>query len=292
MLSGLSVVEAMRRQVIRLPKERAISDCIATLIKYKINALLVTADDGMPAGVVSKTDIMGAYYAELPLESPVEHIMSSPPLFCRADKTLESALETMRSRGVYRLYITEAAGKIVGTLAYPDIVGRLYQYCRRCEYSRFSRKGCQPGDEPVRRIQVKDVMTVNVKALSGEAALTAVMEALSTYRFGAVLINTGDDGPPLGVISKTDLALTYKHGLDVRTTAETIMSAPVQSCDENAFLEEAIRKMIFSDVQRLFVHRRTAENIVGVFSLSDAARLRSGSCQACVSSRIKVDEHH
>ena len=31
------------------------------------------------------------------------------------------------------------------------------------------------------------------------------------------------------------------------------------------------------------------QNIVGVLSLSDAARIRSGSCHACVSSRIRVE---
>ena len=49
--------------------------------------------------------------------------------------------------------------------------------------------------------------------------------------------------------------------------------------------------MIFSEVHRLFVYREDPQNIVGVLSLSDAARLRSGSCHACVSSRIKIDEH-
>ncbi|RLA99006.1 MAG: hypothetical protein DRG83_13800 [Deltaproteobacteria bacterium] len=70
-----------------------------------------------------------------------------------------------------------------------------------------------------------------------------------------------------------------------------VLKVSSSSCDEEDLLEEAIRKMIFSEVHRLFVHRGTPENIVGVFSLSDAARLKSGSCRACVSSRIKVDDH-
>ncbi len=61
-------------------------------------------------------------------------------------------------------------------------------------------------------------------------------------------------------------------------------------CEENEYLEIAIQKMIFSEVHRLFVYSKTPQNIIGVLSLSDAARLRSGSCHACVSSRIKIDE--
>ncbi len=47
--------------------------------------------------------------------------------------------------------------------------------------------------------------------------------------------------------------------------------------------------MIFAEVHRLFVYRKDPKKMVGVLSLSDAARLRSGSCQACVSSRIKIE---
>jgi len=49
--------------------------------------------------------------------------------------------------------------------------------------------------------------------------------------------------------------------------------------------------MIMVDIHRLFVHEGETSNIVGVLSLTDAARVRSGSCYACVSSRIKVEDH-
>jgi CBS domain-containing protein len=112
------------------------------------------------------------------------------------------------------------------------------------------------------------------------------MEVLSVQRLSAVLIRD-EAGAPLGVISKTDLILAYLHGLDPETKARTLLRSPrVFSCDENTFLETAIRQMILTDRQRLFVHRSAPDNIVGVFSISDAARARSGSCHACLSSRI------
>jgi len=289
-LSHLSVKEAMRRQVIWIPKEENIAKTINLFIKYKVNALLTTSRDNKPVGVVSKTDVMGAYYAGLPLESPVEGIMSSPPLFCKPDESLEVALDRMKSRGIYRLYVREREdGEAVGILAYPDIVGLLYRYCHGCEYSHFSRK--KPA-ETKRQIQyrVKDVMTTNVKSFRDNETLMQIMEGLSVYRFGAVLIKD-QNSYPAGVVSKTDLILAYKHGISADIPAKLIMSSPVKSCDEEDLLEEAIRKMIFSEVHRLFVHRDTHQKIVGVFSLSDAARLKSGSCRACVSSRIKVDDH-
>ena len=290
-LSGLLISEAMRRQVVCLPENAIIDKAINALIKYKVNAFLTADENGLPVGVVSKTDIMGAYYAGLPLEMSLDNIMSSPPLFCRPDDSLESALDKMRSNGIYRLYVTkEKSNEVVGSLAYPDIVGLLYRYCYGCEYSHRSRKLKKKADASIHRYMVKEVMTSSVKACSKDDSLVHIMEELSKYRFGAILI-TDEKHVPCGVVSKTDLAVSYKHGVDSQTTAQTIMSSPVRSCDQDEYLEDAIHKMIFTDVHRLFVHKDDPQNIVGVLSLSDAARIRSGSCHACVSSRIRVDGH-
>ena len=290
-LTGLSVKEAMRRQVVYSPQDVSIGNGINALIKYKINAFLTKDENDLPVGVVSKTDIMGAYYACLPLETPLDNIMSSPPLFCSPNDSLESALDIMRSNGIYRLYVTgERPGEVLGTLAFPDIVGILYKYCHECEYSHLRQKRKKQVDGTILRYKVKEVMTSSVKACGEDDSLLQIMEELSMYRFGAVLI-TDNHNLPSGVVSKTDLTISYKHGVDSQIKAKAIMSSPVCSCEENELLEDAIHKMIFTDIHRLFIYKDDPQNIVGVLSLSDTARIRSGSCYACVSSRIRVDKH-
>lgn len=290
-LRNLSVHKAMRRQVICLDQNRSIGHGINTIIKHKVNALLVVDEQLRQVGVVSKTDIMGAYYAGLPIDSPLEYIMLSPPLFCKAGDSLEKALEQMRSSKVYRLYVTDdRSGELVGALAYPDIVGLLYQYCHNCAHSHRNRKTPADNNQDVLRFNVRELMTAGVKSLPTDATLTTVMEALSTYRFGAMLI-TDNNGRAAGVISKTDLALTYKHGVSPSVAAHEVMSSPVHTCDADALLEDAIKKMILADIHRLFVHEGDVNTLIGVLSLTDAARARSCSCHGCLSSRIKVEDH-
>lgn len=290
-LKNLSVHKAMRRQIICLEQNKTIAHGINTIIKHKVNALLVVDDQLQEVGVVSKTDIMGAYYAGLPIDSPLEYIMLSPPLYCKAGDSLETALEQMRTNKVYRLYVTDdQSGELVGALAYPDIVGLLYQYCHQCPYSHLNRKMQPDNNSAVLRFKVRELMTTGVKSLPVDATLTAVMESLSEYRFGAMLI-TDKNGRSAGVISKTDLALTYKHGVPPSVAAHEVMSTPVHTCDADDLLEDAIKKMILTDIHRLFVHEGNENELIGVLSLTDAARGRSGSCHACVSSRIKVEDH-
>jgi CBS domain-containing protein len=289
-LSAVTVRDAMRVQTVRLPAASEIGDAIRRLIKFKVNALLATDEHQSPLGVVSKTDIMGAYYAGLPVESPMEYIMMGPLLICGLDDSLESALDTMRSNGVYRLYVRGGdEERIAGVIAYPDIVGLLHQYCRLCDRSLVRRRQRVSREDDPPRARVCEVMNPVVTAYDEDATLFEIMEGLSTHRFGAVLV-TGQWGRPAGVISKTDLMLAYRHGLSSETRAGAIVRGPVVSCDEDDYLEEAIQRMVLSDLHRLFVHRGDRALITGVCSLSDAARYRSGSCRACVSSRIRVED--
>lgn len=287
-LSNISVKQAMRRQVISLPQSTSINSSINILIKNKISAVLAIDEEGNPNGVLSKTDIVGAYYAELPIDSPLESIMASPPLFCHVDESLEVALENMRDHSVYRLYVIDHEGVVTGTLAYPDIVGLLYKGCHNCEYSHFNKNRAS-GSDTIKRLRVRDVTVSTVNFLYTESLLFQVIEELSSYRIGALLINS-KTGEPAGVISKTDLILAYKHEVELKTPASAIMTGPVELCFGDDLLEDAVKKMIFSDIHRLFVKNRTTGAIEGVFSLTDAARCRSGSCHACISSRITLED--
>ncbi len=283
-LKGLKVQEAMRRQVIHLPQAASLEQAIRFTIKYKVNAILITDEDQEGLGVVSKTDLMGAYYAGLPLHTTCDAIMMGPPLFCQAEDTLDLALDIMRQNRVHRLYVRDPVSyQARGVLAYPDIVGLLYRYCNRCERSLRLRSAANSSIAD--QFLIREVMTAEIYAHQENDSLQKVMEGLAVYRFGAVLIKT-EAGAPAGVVSKTDLIIAYKHGLSTDTRAGAVMTAPVQACDGNEPLVEALKTMIFSDVHRLFVYQDSPQNLVGVLSLSDVARFRSGTCRGCLVSRI------
>jgi CBS domain-containing protein len=284
-LSGISVKEAMRRQVIQLPQSAAVDYCINRMIKYKINSVLIIDEKEQPAGVVSKTDVMTAFYAGFPIETPVENIMVGPPLFCYPDDELELSLDIMQQNGIHRLYVQSVeSNEVLGVLAYPDIVGLLYRYCRACDRGWLKARRRQD-DDRLRRLKVKDVMTASVTFYREKDELTQVIEGLTAHHFGAVLIKN-ESGKAVGVVSKSDLIVAYKHGVAVDARAAAVMSKPVVSCDAQADLAVAIQQMLLRDVQRLFVHTDDPGQIVGILSLSDAARFRSGSCRACAPSRF------
>ncbi len=287
-LSELVVKTAMRRQIVKLPPEASLEQCIRHFIKFKVNGLLVSDEQDTITGVVSKTDIMGAYYARLPIETPVVDIMSSPPLFCREDESLEQVLNTMRESRVYRLYVHNATAKVSGVIAYPDIVGVLYTYCRECPQSRWQHNRHSEGSGGPRRFKVKEIMTPSVTTFSVYDTLMTIMEGLSANKIGAVLICNQED-QPTGVVSKTDLILAYRRGVSTDLAASQIMNTPIQRVNQEECLENALQQLIFSQLHRIFVFKGEPDNFVGVLSLSDAARMHSGSCRACIMSRIRLE---
>lgn len=194
-------------------------------------------------------------------------------------------IENLPLEGVFDELVDRVKSIRVADIMTTDVVALLYRYCRTCPKS-ISRKDAAPQpDAEVRRLSVNEVMTSAVVSFPEDAFLAHVIEGLTSHRFGAVLISD-DQGAAQGVISKTDLVRAYHHGASLDVEAPTVMSAPVVSYDRQAYLQEALRYMFLQDVQRLFVHAGTPAHIVGVLSLSDAARIRSGSCQACIPSRF------
>ena len=285
-LSGMRVKEAMRRQIISLDGTTSIWTGIGRLIKYKADALLVMDSEGSPAGIVSKTDMAGAYYAELPADTPLEAIMAGPLHTCFIDDGLEHALDIMRNNGVHQLFVVGAdAGRFEGMLNYGDILGLVFQTCRNCRKNRLRQSAAGVNDPHSTEPTVSEVMTSSVITCNVTDALYQVMESLSAYRMSSVLV-TGEGDRPAGVISKTNLIVAWHRGVAPDADAAAVMSKPVISCDRNETINQALARMLLGDMGRIFVHAGDPGTIVGVLSLSDAANHRSGTCRACISSRM------
>jgi CBS domain-containing protein len=286
-LQGLLVEEAMRRQVIRAPHDASLGNCANQLIKFKANALLIGDETGCPVGVISKTDIVGAFYAGLPIvETLSRDVMNGPPLTCFPDDELGVALDLMRKNGVHQLFVQGAEPcAVVGTLSYGDVVALLYRYCRACPKGAAGRSEAAGIEDRTRFLTVKEAMRTSVISCGPEEVLAGVIEKLMANRLGAVLIEDGK-GLPVGVISKTDIILAYHHGAGLEVEARALLKWPAVTCDENSLLTDAIRQMFLKDVQRIFAYGAVPSHIVGVLSLADAAQIRSGSCRACMASRM------
>lgn len=283
-LSGMTAKEAMQKHLLRLPCEADIKNCIRHLIKFKTNAALIINRDRRPEGVVSKTDIIGAYYAGLPADTPLCDIMAGPPCVCTARDSLETAVEHMQAHGIHQIYVRPDAEKdIEGLVTYADIVGLIYRYCRTC--IRSGRYAKQIAGSKIPPLIVRDVMTHHIVSCTGAQPIANIIENLSTQKLGALLV-ADNTRIPLGTISKTDLILAYTRGIGIDGSAAEIMNSPIVACTAETRLSRAVQQMFLADVQRIFVAEGPGSPVTGILALSDATRFRSGTCRACAAGRI------
>jgi CBS domain-containing protein len=280
-LAGLKVRDAMERQFVEFTFDDPVCEAISSMIRYRADAVLVS--DALPEvqGVVTKTDLMSAYYACFPPNTPLGDITSAAPFFCTEETLLESALEMMEDLGVHQLFVREAQdGKVTGVLAYGDIVDLMYRFCCECRRYHTSQEASPCHELDVQRFRVREVMTGKVVRFSEEGSLYDLMETLSVHEFWGLFMED-EQKRPSGVVSKTDLILAYMRGVAPETRAREIMSPRIHTCAKDSLLSEAIALMISREVHRVFVHDQAPDYIVGVLSCTDAARRRSASCRTC-----------
>ncbi len=281
---GITVKEAMQRQIVKLPAQSTIQQCIRYIIKFNANSVLTTDPEDQPVGVVTKTDIITAFYAGFDIDIPISDIMVGPPYFCHEGDSLETAIDQLQTLGIHQLFVkSDIDDKIEGQITYSDIVGLLYRFCRHCiksgRYSKlFSKK-------EIPRLVVEDVMTRTLTACNANQTITEIIEILLERKKSAILVMDNKDSSS-GIISKTDLLFAFMRGTHPDTPAKAIMNSPVITCGFSIQLSDAIQQMLLYDIHRIFVSNEKTRQIIGVLSLSDATRFRSGTCKACGAGRI------
>lgn len=281
---GITAKEAMQRQIVRLPSGSTIRQCIRYIIKFKTNSVLATDPEDQPAGVVTKTDIITAFYAGFDIDMPISDIMVGSPYFCHEGDPLETAIDQMQTLGIHQLFVqSDINEEIEGQMTYSDIVGLLYRYCRHCVKSGRCSKLFTKNEIP--RLIVEDVMTRTLIACNANQTITEIIEILLERKKSAILVMDKSDSSS-GIISKTDILFAFIRGTRPDTPAKAIMNSPVITCGFSIQLSEAIQQMLLYDIHRIFVADEKNRQIIGVLSLSDATRFRSGTCKACGAGRI------
>jgi predicted transcriptional regulator len=106
-----------------------------------MGALLIQDDGQLPAGVISKTDLMVAYHHGVSPASEAHGIMTTPAHTVPSDAYLATAIQQMLVRDVQRLFVVHCDppgdGIITGVLALSDAARFRSGSCRACTAGRL-----------------------------------------------------------------------------------------------------------------------------------------------------------
>ena len=122
--SSILIQDIMTRALITVNLSTTALQVAKMMEQGGIGAILVQ-DNGNPVGIVTDRDYATRIAAnDLPLNTAVENIMSTPLITINHDEPISAAAEQMTSKKIRKLAVTEN-GKMVGIVTSTDLVTQL-----------------------------------------------------------------------------------------------------------------------------------------------------------------------
>jgi crotonyl-CoA carboxylase/reductase len=127
------VRDIMHEGVISCPAETPVEEAVRTMSERRIHAIVVVDGPGYLAGIVSQTDLMGAWqdgstYEKI-MHGPVGDVMTRSVVSCMPEMELDRAIKLLNRNHIHRLVVVEERndGRFwpVGILSMTDIVRHL-----------------------------------------------------------------------------------------------------------------------------------------------------------------------
>lgn len=115
------VEDLMSTEVVTVSIERSVRAAVEKMLGGHIGSVIVVKDDN-PTGIVTETDVLKAGYAtdNCFSEISLSNVMSSPLVTVSPDKSLRTAMQTMKEKNIKKLPVQEGLD-IVGILTMTDV---------------------------------------------------------------------------------------------------------------------------------------------------------------------------
>jgi CBS domain-containing protein len=118
------VGEVCTKPVVTVSTEATVHEAAHRMWTRKVGALVVTGETGKPLGVLTDRDIVVRVVAmgRDPAKVQVGSVIRRNPTVIREDQGILDATKILSRRGVRRLPVVDAKGKLVGILALDDLL--------------------------------------------------------------------------------------------------------------------------------------------------------------------------
>jgi len=120
---SMSLERFCREPVVTIQPKQSVRDAALMMRDRHVGAVLVV-DGDRPVGIVTDRDIVMRAIIEGrdPNTTPVRDVMSGNPTVARSDQKIDDAVIAIRTAGVRRMPIVDAAGKAIGIVTLDDLV--------------------------------------------------------------------------------------------------------------------------------------------------------------------------
>jgi CBS domain-containing protein len=268
----------------KVSMDATLDEVARLLLSSTFTGVPVVNREGRPVGVISQGDLI--YKAGMPVRlgllatsdqqkvslvleklasKTAKEVMTRPAITIEQDKFVTDAVNLMLKRQVKRLPVTDADGKLVGNLSRLDVFHTILRECP--DWHAFQKQQIT-----VNLRFVSDIMRRDTSTVLPETPIQEVIRLIDCNDIQRVCV-VDREGLFLGLISDRDLLGAFSDqstGLwnylvskisstegsrlreDLRSkTAGEVMNTKIETIQENAPINEAIRLMLEKAIKRL-----------------------------------------
>jgi CBS domain-containing protein len=116
----------MMKEVVTATKDALIQDCIELLFKRHIGSIIVVDDEQRCVGIFTERDAIRVVAQKVPLNVPVEKVMTKNIVTVNENATFEEAKKIISLHGIRHLPVTNSDGKLVGLISVRNILNEFF----------------------------------------------------------------------------------------------------------------------------------------------------------------------
>lgn len=122
----LKVSDIMIKNVVIAKDDTTIEKAIEILYKKHVGSIVITDEEENCIGIFTERDALRTIAHKIPLNAPLEKVMTKRVRTIRDNATLEEVRRYIFPKGIRHIPVVNERGKLVGLLAIRDFLDELF----------------------------------------------------------------------------------------------------------------------------------------------------------------------
>lgn len=219
------------------------------MAEKRISSIVVTDHQDKPLGIITERNMLHTMRSNLPAETTLREIMSSPVITVPESITCLDAYHICLRDGIRHLVIINDKDMTVGVVSESDF----YLHIKLSTLAG--------------RRQVASIMSRSKLSLPPDASLQDALDLMDTHRDNCVVITEAEH--PLGIVTERDIVRLYsRNPQQTAVPIKEVMTSPVLTTTLSNTINEAAELMLAAKVRHLVVVD-SANRTAGVINQHD-----------------------
>ena len=120
------VKHIMIEDVVTVKPNITVKDAVRTLQEKHVGSIVITDNNEKCMGIFTERDTIRIIASDVPLDTPIEHVMTKNVVTIGEEASLEEARRLIISRGIRHLPVVNSKGELVGLFSVRKLIDEIY----------------------------------------------------------------------------------------------------------------------------------------------------------------------